>query len=568
MPLQTIKIFLASSSELKEDREEFRKFISLENERLIQQNIFLQIVQWEYFLDAIADTRLQSEYNKAIRECDIVLCLFFTKVGKYTAEEFDTAYQVFKDSGKPLIWTYFKKASIDLDLITEEINTLFAFKKKLSELGHFHTIYTNIDNLKYQFRNQLDKVLPKMAGQAESTIKAGDGDTVTKSNEPIRNTFNEKLTRRLMEAIQVYSPRTKKFLDNATRMAADWETQAKFSDPAKEIIAFSFVGVLGIQLRKLMAIGKEELSQNKMRKYLENCQLTCKRALQLLCFSLISKLWDYKKDHSYSLSADQAMTCKNFFDDEFEWDIKSFTNLLKTLIDIYTDNKLDFPIVELNECKLSFDSESDFVIACNKLQAIDKLLDSSSYTMEDCTGAESNLITVLETLKFLVNYKMVSIKSIGYLEMRNSQPHYLYNYTALGVDIKSNINQERVNYAEAPITTDAVLLYRGSYQQNVNLFPFVIDVNALAFEGGAKICFYACHNNTDGSLNYNFLEDNSIVNIANTETIKPGIDINELLMDPKKRRDMKFDSVFTLFQEAKKAVTGMEEEEEAFENPF
>ncbi len=194
-------------------------------------------------------------------------------------------------------------------------------------------------------------------------------------------------------------------------------------------------------------------------------------------------------------------------------------------------------------------------------------MDTSSYAIEDCIEAESNLTAVLETLKFLVNYKMVSIKSIGYLEMRNSQPHYLYNYTALGVDIKSNINQERVNYAEAPINTDAVLLYRGSYQQNVNLFPFVIDVNALAFEGGAKICFYACHNNADGSLNYTFLEDNSIVNIANTETIKPGIDINELLMDPKKRRDMRFDSVFTLFQEAKKAVTGMEEEVD-FENPF
>ena len=56
------------------------------------------------------------------------------------------------------------------------------------------------------------------------------------------------------------------------------------------------------------------------------------------------------------------------------------------------------------------------------------------------------------------------------------------------------------------------------------------------------------------------------IGISNTETLKPGSDINELLLDPKKRKDMRFDTVFTLFQEAKKAVTGIEEEED-FENP-
>jgi hypothetical protein len=570
MPLKTLKIFIASSSELKSDREDFRTFISLENDRLSGQGIYLKILQWENFLDAISDTRLQDEYNKALRECDIALCLFFTKVGKYTAEEFDTAYQVFKETGKPKIWTYFKHADINIGSITEEITTLFNFKKKIGELGHFFTSYTNIDNLINQFRSQLDKILPQMIGPNEiSLIKTKDENKTLPDNKgPVKNAFNEILTRRLIEAIQVYSPRAKKFLENATRMASDWETQPRFSDPAKEIIAFSFVGVLGIQLRKLMAIGKEDMSNNKLRKYLENCQLTAKRALQLLSFSLISKLWDYKKDNAYTLSPVQTETCKNFFDDEFELDINGFINLLRALTNVFTDNNLDFPIPELNEFKLSLQAESDFIKACAQLQSINLLLDKSSYTTPDCSEAESQLTIVLETLKFLAGYKMVSIKSIGYFEMRNSKPHYLYNYTALGIDIKSNVNQERVNYAEAPINTDAVLLYKGSYQQNLNLFPFIIDVNALAFEGGAKICFYSSHDNADGSLNYNFLEDNSIVNITNTETLKPGSDINELLLDPKKRKDMRFDTVFTLFHEAKRAVTGIEDDDGSFENPF
>lgn len=161
--MHTIKIFIASSSELVDDREDFRKFISQQNDRLHKQDIYLQVVQWENFLDAISNTRLQDEYNKAISDCDIVVCLFFTKVGKYTAEEFDTAYQVFKDTGKPKIWTYFKNANIQTGSITDEINTLLAFKKKIKDLGHFHTEYTGIDNLLNQYRNQLDEFLQPIA---------------------------------------------------------------------------------------------------------------------------------------------------------------------------------------------------------------------------------------------------------------------------------------------------------------------------------------------------------------------------------------------------------------------
>jgi len=157
--MQTIKIFIASSAELKEDRDQFRKFISKENDRLHKNGYYLEIVQWENFLDAISDTRLQDEYNNAICNCDIVICLFFTKVGKYTAEEFDTAYQNFKNTQRPKIWTYFKNAPVNTGSITDEINTLLTFKKKIGSIGHFFTEYTSIDNLINQYRTQLDMLL-------------------------------------------------------------------------------------------------------------------------------------------------------------------------------------------------------------------------------------------------------------------------------------------------------------------------------------------------------------------------------------------------------------------------
>jgi hypothetical protein len=73
------KIFLASSEELKKDREQFEIFINRKNKDWIAKGIFLHLIIWEDFLDAMSQTRLQDEYNKAIRECDIFVMLFLVK---------------------------------------------------------------------------------------------------------------------------------------------------------------------------------------------------------------------------------------------------------------------------------------------------------------------------------------------------------------------------------------------------------------------------------------------------------------------------------------------------------
>ena len=161
---QTFKIFLASSSELESDRDKFEIFINRENKHYIKKGIFLDLIRWEDFIDCMSPTRLQVEYNKAVRDCDILVSLFHSKVGKFTEEEFDTAFGQFKETSRPLIYTYFSNESIKANRITEDINTLLNFKKKLKSLGHFQTEYENIDDLKHQFSNQLRKILPRLTG--------------------------------------------------------------------------------------------------------------------------------------------------------------------------------------------------------------------------------------------------------------------------------------------------------------------------------------------------------------------------------------------------------------------
>ena len=114
----------------------------------------------------MSSTRLQDEYNRAIRNCDIFVSLFKTKTGKYTEEEFDVAHQTFQETGKPLIYTYFQKALVSTSSSNRaDLISLWNFQEKLGELEHFFTEYETIEGLQKHFRDQLDKL------QADNLLK-------------------------------------------------------------------------------------------------------------------------------------------------------------------------------------------------------------------------------------------------------------------------------------------------------------------------------------------------------------------------------------------------------------
>ena len=157
---RTIKIFLASSAELKGERDQFDLYFRQQNDKLRKKGIYLKVIRWENFLDAISETCLQDEYNKEVNQCDIFVSLFFTKTGKYTEEEFDTAHQKFQDTGKPLIYTFFKNDDIKLGQENrQDLQSLWSFQDKLKKYGHFYTQYSDIEHLKRQFKDQLDKLM-------------------------------------------------------------------------------------------------------------------------------------------------------------------------------------------------------------------------------------------------------------------------------------------------------------------------------------------------------------------------------------------------------------------------
>ena len=124
------------------------------------EGVYLEIVRWENSLDAMSSTRLQDEYNQAIRRLRRVRQPVQDEDGQIHGGRIRRRlYQTFQETGKPLIYTYFRKAAVSTSASNRgDLISLWDFQKKLGELGHFHTEYESIDGLQKHFRDQLDRL--------------------------------------------------------------------------------------------------------------------------------------------------------------------------------------------------------------------------------------------------------------------------------------------------------------------------------------------------------------------------------------------------------------------------
>lgn len=149
-----IRLFIASSSKLMEQRNRFEVNIAGKNKILIdEKDVFIELIRWEDMSAFIQQDRLQNIYNEEIKVCDIFILLISDKIGKFTKEEFEVALDTYKRKNKPKILTFFDKSVKTTD------NSIEEFKKELEELGHFYAFYNSFEDFWIKLNKQLDVYL-------------------------------------------------------------------------------------------------------------------------------------------------------------------------------------------------------------------------------------------------------------------------------------------------------------------------------------------------------------------------------------------------------------------------
>ena len=97
--MKTLKIFLASSEELKTERLVIAELITKLNYLWIEYDVSIRLVKWEYLDSSMGAQHTQEDYNDYLRQCDMCIVLYWTKFGMYTEIELETAYKLFTSDG-------------------------------------------------------------------------------------------------------------------------------------------------------------------------------------------------------------------------------------------------------------------------------------------------------------------------------------------------------------------------------------------------------------------------------------------------------------------------------------
>ena len=137
-----ISVFIASPSDVEAERKIVRRVCeNLNKDPLVKEKqILLNPVGWEDVVSSAG--RPQDTINLLVKNCDVFVCILHKKYGTPTGnsgsgteEEFLNAYGDWKNTRKPKVLFYFKKAEVSstADLKDLQLQKVFELKEKIQK---------------------------------------------------------------------------------------------------------------------------------------------------------------------------------------------------------------------------------------------------------------------------------------------------------------------------------------------------------------------------------------------------------------------------------------------------
>lgn len=165
--MHTVKVFIASAGSLEEERQHLEINIGRANDKLVPEGIYLKLVIWEKLSLAFSLDRKQKEFNDALLDSDIMICLIQDKVGRFTKEEFEKAYQSFLKGGNPQkLYVYFKEGPVEISSVTAQMIKVSKLKKLISRYEQVYDTYRTIEELLLKVSNHLIDDVRKLGAKS------------------------------------------------------------------------------------------------------------------------------------------------------------------------------------------------------------------------------------------------------------------------------------------------------------------------------------------------------------------------------------------------------------------
>ena len=140
------KVFIASSSDLEDERKELKELLYDEN---------FEPILWEDIDHSITHEEFQERINnKHLLESDIVIFMIKSRLGKFTKEEFDLVYNKLSHNEIKRMYVYIFPGDTNKDDF-DELNKINDLKKQLESDGKLWVSVNNSLELKNHFLQQI-----------------------------------------------------------------------------------------------------------------------------------------------------------------------------------------------------------------------------------------------------------------------------------------------------------------------------------------------------------------------------------------------------------------------------
>ena len=196
--VQKIRVFVATPSDVQEERKILRKVIEELNRMFGENyNTILDFIRWE--THAVPDMgRAQAIINQQIGPYDIFVGIMWKRFGTPTGdsesgtqEEFNLAYESWKQSGKPRIMFYFNQLPYTLRSVeeTEQVRNVIEFRSQLEKHGLIWE-YDNVKNFESVIREHLNRVVHDIVHNTDrNNLSVENEKTTVVQQEPVQELF-------------------------------------------------------------------------------------------------------------------------------------------------------------------------------------------------------------------------------------------------------------------------------------------------------------------------------------------------------------------------------------------
>jgi len=151
---------------------------------------------------------------------------------------------------------------------------------------------------------------------------------------------------------------------------------------------------------------------------LKQLVITYNTIIQLLCFTLLSQLWDARfRNPGLAIHEDYLVEINSFFAMGPEsYQVFDYVKLIKAIAGIFAENNIECFIGEFSAVKESFQAKDEFFKAYLFMEEMKRDVQDDHVDAGEiqsfCVQAEEHLGTILKKLAFLVHYKLTTIKRI------------------------------------------------------------------------------------------------------------------------------------------------------------